>query len=286
MSAAETQRIVESHGTPEDVDSELLDMESPSLAKLRTLDTPGNTAGVIAVDLDDVLCATNDSIARWHNRVYGTNMQIKDFYYYYYWKNPYAYWGDIPTTMKKVTDYYTTGAIFRDTHIVPGAREGIQTLRDMNFRLDVVTARTESFAEESWKWLDKHFPNMFNSIICTGQFKDAHKDGGVGAATKLSKAQVCKDLGAVLLIDDSAENATQCGKDGSFKVLLFGDYPWNKRLSGPMDSTESQTYDVRLQIEGGREFWKDDEEKLVLPDGVERVRDWGETVKWVKKNLC
>lgn len=41
---------------------------------------------------------------------------------------------------------------------IPGAREGIQTLKDMGFRLVIVTARQEDKADESWNWVTKHFP--------------------------------------------------------------------------------------------------------------------------------
>jgi len=79
----------------------------------------------------------------------------------------------------------------------------------MGFRLVVVTARAQEFANESWSWVDKHFPGvfslwggnvvrnkfnaeaqgLFDSLVCTGQFKDYDKDG-CGVATKLRKAEV------------------------------------------------------------------------------------------------
>lgn len=39
-------------------------------------------------------------------------------------------------------------------------------------------------------------------------------------------------------------------------VLLFGDYEWNKRISGPDDVNDERTFDQRLASENGREFWK------------------------------
>jgi hypothetical protein len=35
---------------------------------------------LIAIDMDDVLCQTNASLAGWHNETYGTNMSIDRFY--------------------------------------------------------------------------------------------------------------------------------------------------------------------------------------------------------------
>jgi hypothetical protein len=39
------------------------------------------TRGTIAIDLDDVLSATNAMVAVIHNELYGTNMTIDDFDY-------------------------------------------------------------------------------------------------------------------------------------------------------------------------------------------------------------
>lgn len=117
---------------------------------------PGSSNPIIAVDLDDVLCETNKAVSKWHNEVYGTKMDISNFYYYYYWKNP--YWGTVKEMFDKVGDFYKTDRIYHTT-LVPGAREGIQALKDMGFRLIIVTARPED-ADRSWKWVSKHFPGL------------------------------------------------------------------------------------------------------------------------------
>ncbi|KAF9455020.1 hypothetical protein P691DRAFT_654605 [Macrolepiota fuliginosa MF-IS2] len=254
-----------------------------ALEKLTGIAPPGSSTSIIAVDLDDVLCETNDAVAEWHNEVYGTKMQVSDFYYYYYWKNP--YWGSIQETFDKVIDFYKTDKIYT-AGPVPGAREGIQTLKDMGFRLIIVTARQEDKADESWKWVTKHFPGLFDSIICTGQFKDAHKTGHE-VVTKLSKSQVCEDIGAKLLIDDSAENGLQCvNAPKPVPVLLFGDYEWNQRVSGPGDACHEMTFDVRFKACGGKEFWK--EETVPIPEGAPlwRVKDWSEVIRWVRKAMA
>ena len=144
---------------------------------------------------------------------------------------------------------------------------------------------------------DVDLTGCFERILCTGQFTDAHKKGHE-VITRLSKAevrlfiahvytilrnasQVCNDLNAVLMIDDSYENALQCSTaEKPINTILFGDYQWNKRLTGPaLDSKLDTTFDVRLRREGGRDFWKDDE--IPFPEGAPlwRTRDWSDTVK-------
>lgn len=70
-------------------------------------------------------------------------------------QNP--YWGTLEETFRKVGEYYKAGRIHQ-TDPVEGAREGIQALKDMGFRLIIVTARLEDAADESWEWVTKHFP--------------------------------------------------------------------------------------------------------------------------------
>jgi hypothetical protein len=38
------------------------------------------TKALIAIDMDDVLCQTNMSVAEWHNETYGTDMSLDRFY--------------------------------------------------------------------------------------------------------------------------------------------------------------------------------------------------------------
>lgn len=70
--------------------------------------------------------------------------------------------------------------------------------------------------------------------------------------------QVCADLNARILIDDSSENALQCATaiPVATRVLLFGDYEWNKRISGAGDASDDMSFDIRLKSHGGKEFWK------------------------------
>ncbi|KAJ7169462.1 hypothetical protein C8R46DRAFT_197430 [Mycena filopes] len=255
--------------------------EAAKLAKLAALSPPtASLDPVIAVDLDDVLSQTNRMVAQWHNDKFATQMDLSQFYYYYYWKNP--GWGTPDETFRKVREFYNTDLIFQAPP-VPGAREGVQSLKDLGYRLIIVTARMADVADASWEWVEKYFPGAFSNIIFTGQFKDAHKLHHNEVLTNLTKSQVCADLKAQVLIDDSAENAIQCSTALSpTRVLLFGDYEWNKRISGSGDGDEKMSFDNRLVDCGGKEFWK--EEALVIPDGVplERVKDWSEAVRWVK----
>ncbi|KLO20042.1 hypothetical protein SCHPADRAFT_898105 [Schizopora paradoxa] len=236
---------------------------------------------IIAVDLDDVLCQTNQAVADWHNGRYGTEMVLDDFHYYHYWKNP--YWGTPDETHEKVKEFYADWLMAPE--VVPGALEGVQEIQRLGYELVIVTAR--HFEEESKTrlWLKTHFPDVFTDVICTGQFmKD---EDGKESFGKRCKSEVCHKIGAQLLIDDSVENALACaGANPSVSVLLFGDYQWNKRES-KVDSPEDHLgYDDRLKAEGGHEWWKEDLVDGKLPRSVNRVKNWKEVVSWAKENLA
>lgn len=98
--------------------------------------------------------------------------------------------------------------------------------------------------------------------------------------------QVCDDLKAVLLIDDSAENAIQCATaDKPTPVLLFGDYEWNKRISRSDDPNNKLTFEARSLQEDGREFWKDESLDIPLGAPLWRAMDWSEAIRWVKERI-
>ncbi|KAG1787844.1 uncharacterized protein HD556DRAFT_932900 [Suillus plorans] len=264
---------------------------------------PPSSAPIIAVDLDDVLSCTNAIVAKWHNETHGTQMTTNDFYYYFYWKNP--FWGTPHVTRTKVKTFYTSG-LMAQAQPVPGAREGVEALCALGYRLIIVTARGKDSHADSWAWVKRWFPGCFHSMICTGQFANSpkHATDGVDAlagapkehevATRLSKAEVCIDIGAELLIDDSMENALACAYhiplDGVTKpppVLLFGSYEWNKRLSVASDECDDMVYEVRLQREGGKFLEEDVErgdkalEQANTHLSVRRARDWSEVVRYV-----
>ncbi|KAF9229612.1 hypothetical protein BS17DRAFT_771683 [Gyrodon lividus] len=246
------------------------------------------TAPVIAIDLDDVLSSTNDLVIRWHNETYGSDMDLSKAYYYCYSKNP--HWGSTATTRTKVKRFYGSNKL-GEALPVPGAREGVHALRILGFCLIIVTARGMDAYADSWSWVQRWFPECFTSMVCVGQFASN------GSSKRVSKAEVCIDIGAKLLIDDSMDNALACAQyaapDGVAKVpppvLLFGAYEWNKRMSQPGDERDDMVFDVRVKREGGTHFLEEDAKKAdqalasvnAKRTCVLRASDWNEVVRYV-----
>lgn len=83
-----------------------------------------------------------------------------------------------------------------------------------------------------------------------------------------------------MLIDDLLETALAFGRIANRPILLFGDYEWNKRV----DTGGPWTFDDKLALEGGKEWWKDDTIDLRREDKIWRVQNWEEVLEWLKEH--
>ena len=219
-------------------------------------------------------------------------------------------------------EYYETNRIDNALPI-PDALDGVKKLKEMGFKLVVITARPHHERERSLLWVDNHFPGrhgspssqrctittccppgIFETVICTGQSQEGIFADGHEVITKLTKAdvrtksdhetinlpqpgyiQVCKEINAKVLIDDSAENAFKTASvPHPITVLLFGNYNWNRRLAKIKSEAEELSHEEKNKIENEREWWKDDEFELPQPGlRVHRTEDWEAVVEWVRK---
>ncbi|KAF9343586.1 hypothetical protein BGX26_005501, partial [Mortierella sp. AD094] len=123
-------------------------------------------------------------------------------------------------------------------------------LKSRRYSLVIVTARQQFVADLTKKFVDRHFPGIFESIYFANHYLTEQEK-----LTFVSKPKsvICRDVHAQLLIDDSLENAVEVAKAG-IPVLLFdlqGSYKWNKLNDGDK-----------------------------LPDKVTRVKSWKEVQAW------
>lgn len=100
--------------------------------------------------------------------------------------------------------------------------------------------------------------------------------------------QICRELYASLLIDDSVESVLGCVSTptGQTPALLFGDYEWGKRFSAAETAEDKMSFNQRQQHELtlGRspEWWRQD--KVELPEGIWRVKNWPEVLLWLQRS--
>ena len=191
------------------------------------------TKPILAVDIDDVLFPFNSNLLDWHNLVHGTDLVIDD---YTSFRLDEVWGGTKAEATAKVGEFQRYPGSLEGGPL-PGALDAIGGLKS-RYKLVVVTSRQISITCETEAWINIHFPNVFDGVY----FANYHNE----QAPRLTKAEVCQEIGVDLLIDDHLDYVRECAGQG-IKAILFGDYPWN-------------------QAEG-------------LPDGVVRAHNWQEVVK-------
>ncbi|EJD55321.1 hypothetical protein AURDEDRAFT_78358 [Auricularia subglabra TFB-10046 SS5] len=241
---------------------------------------------LVAIDLDDVLAQTNAAAARWHNETYGTQMDLSTFYCTISCLTPLLsqnpYWGSPRECLVKAQLFYDSPHYAHATP-VRDALQGVGALRALGVRLTIVTARDRDHHPQTAAWVNEHFPGCFEGIHYTGEIKSLRDKWGKTTAHKVDKAELCRSLGASLLVDDSADNALACATAAPpVRTLLFGDYVWGRRLSPVASELDKMSFAARRTVDPSN-WWEN--EVLRLPEGVHRVRDWAETVLWIRNNL-
>lgn len=189
---------------------------------------------VIAVDVDDVLAQHIPAFVNFSNEHYGTSLEIKD--YSERWGNLWGVdWDEVERRAK----------LFHDTHVssfeaftdADRVLLGLKSSRD----LVIVTARPKHLIPATHEWLEEYY---------SGLFSDVHFVPIWEPDNTVSKADICKEIGADYLIDDLPKHCNIAAEVG-IKALLFGDY-----------------------------VWRDDQ---VLVEGVERVNSWQEVAQYFEK---
>jgi 5'(3')-deoxyribonucleotidase len=163
----------------------------------------------IAVDIDEVLCPFLLPMAKWK----GLKIKKNNF--------PYVYRDifDIPELKSRemVYGFYESDE-FRHLEPIQGARSGITRLYDEGYKIYIVTGRQSRVRDETERWLNWNFPFQIHDLIMTNSY----------TPNELAKEDICKGIGANMIIDDNYDICVQC-ETNHIKALNFvGDpmYPW------------------------------------------------------------
>lgn len=130
--------------------------------------------------------------------------------------------------------------------VIPGAVDAMRRLRTLGYDLVVVTSRQLIIEEQTRAWLSKNFPaDTFSAVVFGNHW-------GL-SGHKVPKVELCRQLGATMLVDDSLNYVCEMAEEGMRAVLfdLGGKYGWNKG-------------------------------KGALPDGVVRLESWDEVIEHIR----
>ncbi|EEF46186.1 conserved hypothetical protein [Ricinus communis] len=173
---------------------------------------------VVAVDVDEVLGNFVSALNRFIADRYSSNHSVSEYHVYEFFKiwNCSRDEADI-----RVHEFFKTSYFKSGIYPIPGAQKVLQKLSRL-CKLSVVTSRQNVIKDHTVEWIEKHYPGVFQEIHFGNHFA---LDG-----ESRPKSEICRSLGATVLIDDNPRYAIECAEVG-IKVLLFdyeNSYPWCK----------------------------------------------------------
>ncbi len=170
---------------------------------------------IISIDLDEVLADTTPALIRYHNATYGTSLTFEDFTNYEWWR---VWGGTREQSVRKFLDFVKS-PFFSEVRPVQGAEDAVKKLKE-HHTLHIVTSRQTELESVTHSWIETYFPGVFTGIHMAN-----HAQWALSGKTR-TKVEICLELDAALLIEDSLLYARECESD-NIPVLLL-DYPWNK----------------------------------------------------------
>ena len=181
---------------------------------------------IIAVDIDDVLANSTDSLRREVNKRLGVDLQPEHYrvpgeYWAYYERVWQAHGLGGQITMDELDPQMKAD----QSHVFPhdNAYDVLQEL-SKRFKLVVVTSRNQLWEKATAVWLERHFPGVFSDLLFAGRH-DVERPQ--------TKGEMCREVGASWLIDDNIGHC-QTALDAGVKVVLFGSYGWHLNVPDTM----------------------------------------------------
>ena len=183
---------------------------------------------IIGVDLDEVLADTLSAIIKFHNEVYGTELEKGDFNSYRFQE---IWGGTRQEAIKKVYRFQSTN-YSRNVKPVPGSIEGIKKLKEGN-ELILITSRPHDVKNQTLTWLSHYFPGAFSRVF----FTDAYSLTKRGRR----KSEICHKMGVDILVDDLLSCSFDCASEGIQVFLL--NKPWNQGKELPVLITRCKNWE-------------------------------------------
>lgn len=174
---------------------------------------------ILAVDCDDVVANINDAVREFVNETYGLNYTAADYQvtgeYHRYWER---IWGTPDNERSDRFEAFMQSGRMAQLEPVSGAFEALRQLKK-EYRLVMLTARTADQMAFTHAWLEQKAPHIFDDVT----FMHLWDTEG----EKATKAAICQQLGAEILVDDNYDHC-RLAADVGVRALLFGDYGWNR----------------------------------------------------------
>ncbi len=193
----------------------------------------------LATDFDDIFFPLRENIIPFLREKYNLNLKREDFNNYnlqkvfkdkYFWQ-----------TLEKLYSFYKS-KYFKQAKPLKGSIEFLTELSQY-FSFPLITSRPIFLRRETKKFISD-FPN--------GAIKSIHfsRNNFAYAGSRKTKPQICRDIGAKIILEDCLEYALQCAEEGINVILL--DAPWNQtmenhpRIKRVQNFSEARDYALSL----------------------------------------
>jgi 5'(3')-deoxyribonucleotidase len=194
-----------------------------------------NTKPVIAIDVDDVLSPFTAGFVDFYNDLRGTSFVFEDFISY----GIHEITGEREEDIDGLFENYMASEYFHNSNVpLEGSIEALRLLKH-DYQLDIITARYNFAHQMTTDWLKQHFPTTFDGIHF---IRDPRTNEAVA-----SKAEICKVIGATILIDDYHKHILIAAEAG-IRGLLFGNKPWSRHAELPGNVRRVKDWDEVLEV--------------------------------------
>lgn len=191
-----------------------------------------NGKKIIALDIDDVLANTSDALRIWGNECTNKSLTAEDYRIVAeYWGYYIAIWESHGIGHLKHSDFDAI-MVESQSHIgvIEGADFALKQLSEW-FHVVLVTCRHPNLERSTREWFAPYLGNDIELYFA--------KAGHHELSTK-TKGEICEEVGAWLLIDDSVSNI-QSARDHSVDGILFGNYGWQSETPSDVMRLERWT---------------------------------------------
>jgi len=193
----------------------------------------------IAIDIDGVLSDLMPVLNEFYNNRHGTNFRVEDYKHHDFEKT----WGGSKENAVKIVEDFFQSPDFLKVRPMPYSPECVLRL-SRNHDLFSVTSRPESVRSQTEQFLQKYFFGAISNVFYTGQY--------TLSASYISKAGICLEEKADVIVEDCLETAVDCAIKG-IHALWFA----------PRNSINGQDH-------------------LTLPKNFVHVKNWFEIVEKLK----
>lgn len=183
-----------------------------------------STRPVIAIDIDDVVSDSVEATRLWANVQAGLSLephhyQVEVDTYWEYYERIWATHG-AGLDVLNYDDFINT--LVDDQAHVPLVAGAAFAIKELMKTYDVVfvTARSPELKGATQAWLNRAFDEEVALYMSHNPFSNGNGK---------TKGEICRELGAWMLIDDNPDNC-QSVLDVGLEAILFGKYGWQAHV--------------------------------------------------------